>query len=71
VPAADAPPLTQEEVDRKLGEARTARQVWAAMKDAARLGLEDGYEIVREMDKYRRHTGQRPLIRRPGDEDFQ
>jgi predicted DNA-binding antitoxin AbrB/MazE fold protein len=55
---------------QRVAEANTIQEWIAASEELTKFEPDDGYDVVEEMDKYRRETGQAPLIPRPGDEDY-
>jgi predicted DNA-binding antitoxin AbrB/MazE fold protein len=60
----------EEAVMRQLMAARTPAEYYAAMQAAKALDQPGTYDVVEEMDKWRRANGRAPLVLRPGDEGF-
>lgn len=69
-PTEPAPVSGEEAALLRLKAARTFQEWLAANEELAKFETDDGYDVVEEMDKYRRATGQAPLIPRPGDRDY-
>ena len=67
----DPTPTPEEEaVMRQLMAARTPAEYYAAMEASRALDPPGTYDVLDEMDKWRRATGRAPLMLKPGDEGF-
>jgi hypothetical protein len=60
-PTVYPPPQTQEEASQRIRDAKTLPELWAAAASAATFEPDDGYDLIEEMEKSRRQTGQMPL----------
>jgi predicted DNA-binding antitoxin AbrB/MazE fold protein len=63
-----APPaLTEEEALRRIREAKTLEELFAAMNASAALEPDDGYDLCEALNENRRLAGEPRLLFRPED----
>jgi predicted DNA-binding antitoxin AbrB/MazE fold protein len=64
-PQPPAPPLTEEEALRRIQEAKTLEELFAAANAAAQFDPDDGYDFHEAMNENRRLSGASRLLYPP------
>jgi predicted DNA-binding antitoxin AbrB/MazE fold protein len=61
------PPQTMEEAVRRIREAKTLEEMFAALNESAGLEPDDGYDLSEALNENRRLAGEPRLLFRPED----